>query len=1781
MTKCYTYLCMLLLVLTSDRLAAQTTVSTTSAFTNNNGSGTVTFNLQNSNSSAVVLTTIKGVIGTTGTTPVEVWYKTTPINGAPGVISTANGWNRIDSTSITSVGNTTTTTTQTFFTNINFTLPGSTTYGFAIYGGGQRYYTIPSTTSTTSTTAGGVSIITGFNVSYGGGAPNGTAPGNALRGWIGEITFVASSSCTSPPTAGTTTANPSTSCSGGNVTLGLTGNSFGTSQTYQLQSSATLTGAYTNVGSPVSAPTFTVAPTASTYYRVAVTCSTSTVNSTPVLVTVNPAFAGGTYTINKNLSTGGTNFNSFADAVSAISCGVSGPVTFNVTANTGPYTAQVSIPAILGTSATNTVTFNGNGNTINYNASVTGARAGILLDGADWIRITNLNINSTGTYGFGVQMINSADNNIVSNCTITNPTTSTATNYAGIVISGSATSATTSGSDCDSNQLINNTITGGYYAITDLGDATIASKGNLIKGNTLSDFYLYGVYLLYNTGSLIDSNNISRAGRTTTTTFYGVYMSTGNLATTVSRNRIHNTNDNNPGSTSTVAGVYTSSDAALGTENIVVNNLIYNFNNDGIQYGLYNSGGAYCKYLHNTVSLDDTSSTSSSVTRGFYQTGLAAGLIIKNNIFSLKRTGTGAKTVLYFGTATSTIASDYNDLFLIPNTGATNDIGYSGSGQSTLASWQANASQDAHSISFDPQFVLPASGNLTPGNIAVDDTGVAAGITTDINGAPRSSTKPDLGAYEFHIQPPCNAPTGLFASAVSNRTATIGWNSVAAGVGYQFAVTNTITPPASGTAASGSPVALAGLTASTKYYYHVRTVCNSLGIYYSVWKTDSFTTCTPPPAAITAAASSFCQGSSLTLNATAGTGLSYQFLLNNNLINGATNTSYVASVGGSYRVIISNSACGDTSAPFPVTVNPLPVIGVSPATATAICAGTSVALTASGAVTYSWSPAATLSASTGATVTASPGTTTTTYTVTGTDANGCVNAATKQVVVNALPNIAVSPSTTVSICATGGSATLTASGGVSYSWSPATGLSATTGSTVSASPTATTTYTVTGTDANGCVNTATKAVNVSTPPSVSVSPSAATTICSGTTVSLTASGAVTYSWTPATGLSATTGATINATPTSTTTYTVTGTDADGCTGTATKLITVNASPALTLSNSAPAGFCIGGSATLTASGAQSYVWAPSTGLNTVTGTTVTAAPSATTTYSVTGTAANGCTKTLTQTVTVHQLPTVTVNPPTTAVCKGTALTLTAGGATIYSWSPTAGLSSTSGSTVVATPLATTTYTITGTDINGCVNTATRTLTVNTPPTLSINPSTAIIICNGSSAGMIASGATSYSWTPVAGLSNPGTASVTASPSVSTTYTVTGTDLNGCTGTAIKTVIVNQLPNVNISPTTAVSVCSGAGATLTASGAVSYTWTPTSSLSTGTGPVVMATPAANTTYVVTGIDANGCSNTASRLVTVLGRPTIGTSVSGLTTICPGTSVSIGAFGANTYSWTPAGTLSSSTGSVVVATPPVTTTYTVTGTALNGCSNTTTRTISVRALPVSDITPNSYFNICQDDSVTLIAAPGYDDYKWMIYGTVIAPAVTNMLTTATGGIYTLMVTDNVGCTSTSTVPAVISVIQRPVPVITMNGGVLQTAPNFLTYTWYRNGVAIPGANGPSYAPVLGGLYTVGVAADTNMCVGTSKPYQYTAVSVNGTAALGAAIRLYPNPAHNVLQIDAPLSVAVSVRSMDGKTIFQGADVKTINTRGWADGVYQVTVRDHAGNVLKIEKLIKVAQ
>ncbi|MEW6469942.1 MAG: PKD domain-containing protein [Bacteroidota bacterium] len=646
-----------------------------------------------------------------------------------------------------------------------------------------------------------------------------------------------------------------------------------------------------------------------------------------------------------------------------------------------------------------------------------------------------------------------------------------------------------------------------------------------------------------------------------------------------------------------------------------------------------------------------------------------------------------------------------------------------------------------------------------------------------------------------------------------------------------------------------------------------------------------------------------------------------------------------------------------------------------------------------------------------------------TYTATLTATNGFGSSTTSQTItVNALPVPTVSPASP-SVCA-GSGVSLTASGGSTYTWSPATGLSATTGATVTASPTATQTYTVTAVSAAGCSGTATVTVTVNPLPVASVNP-AASSVCSGNGVAITASGGSTYTWSPATGLSATTGATVTASPAATQTYTVTVVSAAGCSATATATVTVNALPSA--SAGSPVTICNGGNTGLSGSGGVSYSWAPGGSLSCISCQNPTASPTATTTYTVFVTDANGCSASASVTVTVQNCPgpIAAFTASSNSICPNGCVTFTdasTNNPTSWSWSfpggtPASSTTQNPGSVCWTTP-GTYTVSLTVSNINGS-STTTQTITVNNPPTANAGPDVAI--CAGSSTTLNATGGLSYTWSPATGLSSSTGSSPVASPASTTSYTVTVTDANGCTGTDVVTVTVNTVPTANAGAD--VTICNGGNTTLNGTGGISYSWAPGGSLSCTTCQSPVANPTSTTTYTLIVTDANGCTGTDMITVTVnpCSAPSAAISASATTgcvfdcfTFTDNSTNSPTAWQWSFQGGTPGNSSLQNPPPVCWAAPG---TYTVQLIASNSNgSDTTFITVTINPAPSANAGNDTTISI--GNSATLNGSGG-GTYSWapstgLSCITCQNPAANPTATTT----YTLFVTQN-GCTDTSTV------------------------------------------------------------------------------------------------------------------------------------------------------------------
>ncbi|MEZ4827358.1 MAG: gliding motility-associated C-terminal domain-containing protein [Bacteroidia bacterium] len=568
-------------------------------------------------------------------------------------------------------------------------------------------------------------------------------------------------------------------------------------------------------------------------------------------------------------------------------------------------------------------------------------------------------------------------------------------------------------------------------------------------------------------------------------------------------------------------------------------------------------------------------------------------------------------------------------------------------------------------------------------------------------------------------------------------------------------------------------------------------------------------------------------------------------------------------------------------------------------------------------ISYHWSPAYALSDPNIANPIAFPDTTTT-YTGTVTAVWGCADSAEVTVIV-----IEPDAGPDMTICASD-SIQLQAGGGVGYSWVPATGLSNASISNPMASPAFTTQYVVTVTDSLGCSDTDTMTVFVNQLPPASAGPDQA--ICIFDTVQLSASGGVSFLWIAGDSISDDTLFNPQANPLSSQFYIVAVTDTNGCTERDSMFLTVHSLPPADAGSDFTK--CGEDSVQLLASGGVQYIWSPASFLSADNIPNPMAVPDSNFTYFVTVTDTNGCVNT--DSVFIRTMYAKAGQADT--ICFGDTIRLQAsyiGGLGVsYLWSPDSSAQNALVPNPMVFPVTTTQYIVTVTDSSGCSDTSAVEIFVHPAPPANAGPDTAI--CIGEIVRLNASGGVTYRWNADPTLNSLVIADPVANSQVTRTYTVTVTDIFGCTASDDVQLTINPLPNVDAGVDT--FICDRGAALLFASGATSYVWTPGQTLSDPFAADPIAFPSVNTTYFVTGTDDNGCVNADSITVNVWELPVI--TGDPYHEICIGQDQILEVSGAAAYLW--------STGAKndrIRVVPPSTTVFWVIPFEENGCAGDT--------------------------------------------------------------------------------------------------------------------------------------------------------------------------------------------------------------------------------------------------
>jgi gliding motility-associated-like protein len=443
-------------------------------------------------------------------------------------------------------------------------------------------------------------------------------------------------------------------------------------------------------------------------------------------------------------------------------------------------------------------------------------------------------------------------------------------------------------------------------------------------------------------------------------------------------------------------------------------------------------------------------------------------------------------------------------------------------------------------------------------------------------------------------------------------------------------------------------------------------------------------------------------------------------------------------------------------------------------------------------------------------------------------------------------------------------------------------------------------------------------------------------------------------------------------------------------------------------------------------------------------------PTVTTIYTVT--VSNGCAE-------AHEDVVVTVNPAPIVdagqdqiVCGGGSVVIGgsptgsgAGPTYSYSWSPAAGLSSTTAANPTANPSTITTYTVTVTS-NGCSSTDNVVVAIYPNPSVDAGPDHSMCggemwVIGGSPTASGGLSPYSYAWSPATALSSTIIANPTANPTVTTTYTVTVTDDNGCVVTDDVLITINSTPVADAGQDK--SICNGfntvIGGSPTGSGAgpvYTYSWSPATGLNSTTIANPTANPTTTTVYTVT-VTSNGCPSTDNVTVTVNPIPVADAGqdksiCNGSNTVIGGSPTGSGAGPAYTYSWSPATGLSSTTTANPTANPTNTTEYTVIVTS-NGCSAVDNVIVTVYPNPSADAGSDN--DICSGANIVIGGSPTASGgtfpyfYAWSPAASLNLSDIANPTANPTNTTeYTVTVTDDNGCSATDNIS--ITVNSNPV-------------------------------------------------------------------------------------------------------------------------------------------------------
>jgi hypothetical protein len=538
-----------------------------------------------------------------------------------------------------------------------------------------------------------------------------------------------------------------------------------------------------------------------------------------ILASASPVLGqlSGTYTIDANGS-GTTNYTSFTAAVTALSSnGVNGPVIFNVAA--GTYSEQLTVPAITGTSSTNTITFQANpSNTapaeITFSPTGTTNNWTIHFNQTNNIIVKGLKITSGGTtYGRLITYTGSSDLKILDNTLVGAASGQSTSSYLAAFYYNSTSAYPTgtwvikgnditdvsygfyiygnSANNLDTLRIEDNTLATWYYGMysyyhknpkilnntfNKLGGSTNIYGYNYLyypsgnaefKGNTING-YRYGCYMYASAGSQtwdVQDNTLNEVG------YYGFYISNSSAGRAEKVTLKNNSISMNLVSTFAYGLYLGYVDGAQGRSEVSNNMINIDMPSTSTVYTFYAYALDSVDVVFNTFAVQSSNGATGGSTYGIYggSTGSNYGTKFRNNIFA---NGVGGLAGNFLTAGVS--SGMYNDMDYNIFYGTTsNPVTWGSTSCGSLSALQSASSNEANGQWGDPSFVSTSDAHVE-GLIADATATPIAGISTDIDGDTRNSSTPDIGADEF-TPPACAKPSGVNFTSLLPYSASFTW----------------------------------------------------------------------------------------------------------------------------------------------------------------------------------------------------------------------------------------------------------------------------------------------------------------------------------------------------------------------------------------------------------------------------------------------------------------------------------------------------------------------------------------------------------------------------------------------------------------------------------------------------------------------------------------------------------------------------------------------------------------------------------------------------------------------------------------------------------------------------------------------------------------------------------------------------------------------------------------------------------------------------------------------